>query len=219
MIATLYRFSSVVVGEAHNPTILNPNFLEAEGIVPKSWGWKVKETMTTPPLAVVKYENGVAITVEQNKLQVTDLNVEGGLEKSKVGEIASAYVTILRHVRYTAVGNNFQSVIKLDSPYTYLKNLFLKDGPWNNVGTDLNAVGIRLVYPLTSGRFTLSIDSGEANLSSDDHRQPVVLSNANFNRDCSSHPAFDQVSEFLQKAKNDCDMCQSLLNDIFEEAE
>lgn len=177
----LFRFSAVVAGEVHNQTILNPDFLGVEGIVPKSWDWKVADTMTTPPLAMVRYENGVTITVEEAKLQVTDSNVEDGPEKSKVGEIASAYVKTLRHVRYTAVGNNFQTLIPMESPEGFLKVLFLKEGPWNNSERTLDAVGIRLIYPLNPGKLTLSIDSGEARLPNEAGKQSVILSNANFN--------------------------------------
>ena len=119
MTGKLFQFSGVVVGQAHNPTILNPDFLAAEGIVPKSWNWSVSETITTPPLSMVRYMNGVTITVEPNKLQVTDPNVENGPGDSKVTEIASEYVRVLPHVRYTASGNNFQSLIHRDSPEEY----------------------------------------------------------------------------------------------------
>ena len=128
MTARLFQFSGVVVGQAHNPTILNPDFLAAEGIVPKSWNWSVSETITTPPLAIVRYSNGTTITVEPHKLQVTDPNAENGPHNSKVIEIASAYVRVLPHVRYTASGNNFQSLIQRDAPEEYLKSRFLKVG-------------------------------------------------------------------------------------------
>jgi hypothetical protein len=210
----LFQFSGVVVGQAHNPTILNPDFLAAEGIVPKSWDWKIADTMTTPPFAMVRYENGVTVTVEQSKLQVSDPNVEDGPEKSKVGEIASAYVKTLRHVRYTSVGNNFQSLIQIESPESFLKRRFLKKGPWNGSERTLEAVGIRLIYPLNPGKLTVSIDSGEARLPDDANKQQVILANANFNRVCADHPAFEEVSAFLQKAAQDWAMYQALLSEI-----
>jgi hypothetical protein len=144
----LVQFSSVVVGQTHNPTILNPDFLAVQGIVPKSWGWgDPAETVTTPPLGLVRYNNGVNITVEQNKLQVTDPNVEDGPEQSKAIDIATSYVTILPHVRYTAVGNNFQSVLPLPNAGEHMKHRFLKDGPWNTLPLNLDALGIRSVIP------------------------------------------------------------------------
>ncbi len=215
----LFQFSGVVVGQAHNPTILNPDFLMVEGIVPKSWNWIVVDTITTPALAMVRYANDVTITVEKTKLQVTDPNVEDGPDKSKVGEIASAYVKTLRHVHYTAVGNNFQTLIEMDSPESFLKQLFLKDGPWNNSKRMLDAVGIRLIYPLRPGKLSLSIDSGQAKLPNDANKQPVILSNANFNRECSQHPSFEEVSQFLQQAMDDWLNYQSLLNDILQKSE
>jgi hypothetical protein len=213
MRARLFQFSGVVVGQAHNPTILNPDFLAAEGIVPKSWHWSVSETITTPPLALVRYSNGVAITVEPHKLQVTDPNVENGPRHSKVTEIASAYVRVLPHVRYTATGNNFQSLIQREAPEAYLKGRFLKDGPWSHA---LDAVGIRLIYPLDAGRLTLAIDTGAATLPDKADQQTVIIANANFSRNCGDHPAHERVVEFLAKAMEDWSHYEKLLADIVE---
>ena len=213
---TLIQFSSVVISEAHNPTILNPNFLETEGIVPRAWGWEVADTITTPPFSMVRYTNGVSITVEQNKLQVTDSHMEVGPRASKVTEIASAYAKVLRHVHYTAVGNNFQSVIQVNSPETYLKSRFLKQGPWDDSSRILDALGVRLFYSLDSGRFTLSIDSGKAKLPDNDAEQKVIIANANFDRSCSSQPSFEQVNEHLRNAVDDWETQQGTLSDILK---
>jgi len=213
MTARLFQFSGVVVGQAHNPTILNPDFLAAEGIVPKSWNWSVSETITTPPLAMVRYSNGTTITVEPHKLQVTDPNVENGPRNSKVMEIASAYVRVLPHVRYTAAGNNFQSLIQRDAPGEYLKSRFLKNGPWS---PSLEAVGIRLVYPLDAGHLTLAIDTGAAQLPDTADQQTVIIANANFSRNCGDHPAHEQIVAFLAKAMEDWSRYEKLLVDILE---
>ena len=213
MTARLFLFSGVIAGEAHNPTILNPDFLAAEGIVPKSWNWSATETITTPPLAFVRYSNGVTITVEPNKLQVTDSNVEHGLHNSKVTDIASAYVQVLPHVRYTALGTNFQSIIQRDTPEEYLKERFLKDGPWSS---SLDAVGIRLIYPLDAGRLTLAIDTGTVQLPNQADQQTIIIVNANFNRNCGDHPAYKQVVEFLAKALEDWSRYEKLLVDVLE---
>src|SRR2546428_392286 len=107
----LIQFSVVVVGEAHNPTILNPDFLAIREIVPKEWGWEVlSPAITTPPFAIVRYTNRVSITVEHGKLQVADLGVGDDPTGSKAAEIARRYVNTLPHVRYTAVGINFHSI-------------------------------------------------------------------------------------------------------------
>jgi len=213
----LVQFSGVVVGDAHNPTILNPDFLASQRIVPKSWGWEVAETITTPPLSMVRYENGVSVTVEQSKIQVTDTNVEDGLERSKVTEIAAAYVEILPHVRYTAVGNNFQSLIPKPNPGNYLKERFFKKGEWTNSPSDLDSVGVKLSYPLVpTGRLVLTIDAAEATLPDNDDHQEVIVCNANFSRKCDEHPASDEAVEHLKLAMVDWNTYKQALNSLFE---
>lgn len=217
MKSQLVQFSVVVVGDAHNPTILNPDFLASQRIVPKSWGWEVAETITTPPLAMVRYENGVNVTVEQNKIQVSGSNVEDEQDRSKITEIAAAYVEILPHVRYTAVGNNFQGLISKPNPGDYLKERFLKTGEWTKSPSDLDAVGMRLSYPLVPvGRLVLAIDAAEAKLPANDDRQEVVVCNANFSRECGDHPASDKAVEHLNLAVRDWSTYEQAINSLFE---
>ena len=213
----LVQFSVVVVGDAHNPTILNPDFLASRRIVPKSWGWEVAETITTPPLAMVRYENGVNVTVEQNKIQIADPNVEDGPERSKITEIAAAYVEILPHVRYTAVGNNFQGLIPQPNPGDYLKERFFKEGEWTKSPSDLDAVGLKLSYPLVpAGRLVLAIDAAEATLPNKDDHEEVVVCNANFSRDCGDHPASDKAVEHLNLVMRDWNTYKQALKSLFE---
>lgn len=213
----LVQFSVVVVADAHNPTILNPDFLASQRIVPKSWGWEVAEAITTPPLAMVRYENGVNVTVEQNKIQISDPNVGDGPEQSKITEIAAAYVEILPHVRYTAVGNNFQSLIPRSNPGDYLKDRFLKEGEWTKSPSDLDAVGVQLSYPLVPvGRLALTINAAEATLPGEDDHQEVVVCNANFSRECGERPAADEAVEHLTLAMRDWDTYKQALGSLFE---
>ena len=210
----LIQFSTVVVGKAHNPSLLNPDFLAVNEIVPPGWGWDVAETITTPPFAVVRYTNGIAVTVEFGKLQVTDVNVGDDPTTSKAAEIATNYVHALPHVRYTAAGINVQSIVVVDSPETYLKERFVKAGPWNTEKRRLSAVGLRLVYALgDEGRVTLSLDAGEAQSPDDKAKKKVLIANANFHRDCKEHPAHEQVARHLTNVANDWSMYRELLTE------
>ena len=65
----LLQFSIVVRGESHNPTVLNPDFLAIQGIIPHAWGWKVQQkVITTPMVAMVEYANGVSLQVQPETL-------------------------------------------------------------------------------------------------------------------------------------------------------
>ncbi len=199
----LAHFSLVVVGESHNPTILNPDFLVHEGIVPKPWKWNVEETITTPPLALVRYTNSVHITVEQRKFQITDSKCESGPGKSRISEIAVGYVRILPHVKYTAVGCNFHALLPVANPGRYLRERFLKPGPWNSYAAGLGTVGIKLSYEIDETlRMTLTIDAGEAQTSEGESPQEVVIIGVNFNRECKC-PSVEDAVECLQQVPRD----------------
>jgi hypothetical protein len=217
---TLFNFTTVILGEFHNPTILNPDFLSGQNIVPKGWGWEVAETITTPPLALVRYENGVSIRVEQHKLQLGDPNVEKGPGESKLAEIAAGYVTTLPHVRYTAVGTNFHGFIEMSDPAGYLTQHFLKDGSWNNEQHPLHAVGFRLVYMLEGGcRSTLSIDFGEVKPEAAEEKKPAILVTGNFHRECAEQPGPSDVEKHLKQVFNDWDTFQTLVRDTVQAGE
>lgn len=217
MDAHLIQFSVVVVGKTHNPSILNPDFLRENKIVPKEWGWEVSETVTTPPFAIVRYANGCSVTVEQQKLQVTDLSVDTDPTSSRAGAIAAAYVQTLPHVRYTSGGINFQSIVETDEPEAYLRERFIKDGPWKEYALPLTAAGIRMVYPLKdAGRITLSLDAGEAQRGDAEKKAKVIIANANFHRDCGQDLPASEVATLLASVEQDwetyCDLLCAALN-------
>lgn len=209
----LIQFSTVVVGQMHNPSILNPDFLATNAIVQPAWAWEVSETITTPPFATVRYSSGIAVTVEFNKLQVTDVN-SSDPTASKAAEIAAAYVKTLPHVRYAAIGMNFQSILELASPEGFLRDRFIKPGPWHGPKHQLSAAGIRLVYTLPdAGRVTLSLDAGEAQRSDEPSKKKVLVANANFHRDCDEHPAHPQVAKYFSNVAEAWSTYRTLLSD------
>lgn len=212
----LIQFSIVVLGKVHNPTILNPDFLAIRQIVPKEWEWQVsKGSITTPPFSLVRYEQGVSIAAELDKLTVADGRSKDPGE-SKVPIIAKQYVAILPHVRYTAVGTNFQSAIHLDTPGPFLKERFLKPGDWDVPRRPLEALGLRLVYPLPGGRLMLSLDIGEvqAEDGGEDQRD-VLLASANFHRDCATYPAADhEVPRHIDLWLDDWASFKVLIRDV-----
>lgn len=116
----------VVLSEGNNPRLLNPDFLERNRIV--SAEWKAQDVVVTPPFAQVVYENGVHFVVEINKFQV-QVSKPAALEwKKDLPDMTTAYLQLLPHVTYRAVGINFVFITHVfsGSPITKL----LQDGPW-----------------------------------------------------------------------------------------
>jgi hypothetical protein len=221
MDAYFIQFSIVVSGETHNPTILNPDFLAIRNIVPEEWEWSTADqVVTTPALSVVSYTNGLSITVEPNKLQIIDpeVRVSDGPLSSKAAEIARRYVSTLPHVRYTAVGINFFSAVEVPKPDTYLKDRFLKEGDWDRPPHPLDAVGLRLAYPLPNGRLYLSLDTGQVERTGGEQekRHIAVLANTNFHRECTEYPADKQIANYLTEIDHDWTTYTGLLRDVLK---
>ena len=214
----LLQFSIVVLATDHNPTILNPDFLRLQKIVPADWEWELASPpITTPPFATVQYESGVSISVESNKLQVADNKVTEPTA-SKIVAMVKRYVEVMPHVRYTAVGINFRSVIELDDADAYLKDQFLKKGPWDNEENPMKSVGLRFVYDVASGRLVLSVDSGLVKEVAGDQAQQklVIFAHANFHCDLDTTELStgEQVPNYLDEAKSDWGRFSKLLSDI-----
>ena len=124
----LHSVSVVVTAESHNPSILTPYFLEANGVVPS--GWEVVETITTVPVSMVNYNNGIHWTVDQSRLTVTE-NCESSFKDNYlVYDLVKAYLNNLPHVPYRSLGLNCVVSSKQIDPERWITQRFLKSGPW-----------------------------------------------------------------------------------------
>ncbi len=200
------EFSIVVVASDCNPTILNPDFLAKNRIVPDDWGWKVSgPPITTPPFAMVSYDSGVSVSVEPNKFQVVDKLTDRTPDASRIPEVAHRYVEVLPHVRYTAVGHNFKGFAKQVDAEAFLKQRFLKSGVWDSDKHPLEGVSLKFAYPLQGGRLNLSLDGAIIEDRSGDEPRELhgVLVQANYHRNCKDYPSHGQVIEHLRHTRDD----------------
>ena len=153
------KASVLVAAREHNPTILHPAFLTAQGIVPAEWEL-AKDPVCTPAFAAVSYRNRVTLVVEGSRFQVSEAGLRGLPEQSPVAGLASAYLSKLPHVRYTEVEIRFQAFVPHDDPATFLIGRFLKGGPWNASPQKLDAMGLRLEYSVDRALLDLFLDPG-----------------------------------------------------------
>jgi hypothetical protein len=209
------EFSLVALASEHNPTILNPDFLQRNQIIrDEEWGWLViGEPLTTPAVSTVQYDSQVSFTVEPLKAQVTDKS-GGDIETNHACEIMSKYVQVVPHVPYSALGVNFTSITFVDDIDAFLFDRFLKEGAWNNDENRLLEAGFRFVYELDGGRIVYSVDKGKK----PDVERPFILSRANFHRDLdlSVMPTFEQVHRILGNVQNDIERFNELQTAILQ---
>ena len=114
----------VVLAQFHNPSILNPDFLRINKIVDEKWG--VDETITTPPFSQTRFANGITFTVDNERFNITQ-KIDGDYPKSlPIYNMATGYIKILEHVKYTAMGLNWDIVVPMKSPYSWMIGHFIK---------------------------------------------------------------------------------------------
>ena len=193
----ILNVSVVVAAEAHNPTILHPEFLRGRNIVPEGWE-SSEELICTAALSVVKAKDeSIVFTVQPTKFQIVD-NIPGtNPASSRAPGIAAKYIGALPHVRYTAVGMNCGGFLELSTPEERLIERFLKPGdPWQRQFPP-QAMGLRLVFTLPEGRLTLSIDAGTLQKRGEELRHGCLV-----NANCHVDLPKESVEKALEKAGN-----------------
>lgn len=171
----------VVVGRNHNPTILNPDFLVFNDVVPRDWEL-AKPPMCTDLIAQVVYRNGLTIVSQFDKIIFSEPFRADGSGPVDTPEVAARYLRTVPHVDYQAVGvnpNGHVAFEAIEAAEAYVKEHFLLNGPWASFGDGLRRAGIKLSYEVGDRTLNLTIEAGslgEANA-------PVVLFGGNFHHD------------------------------------
>lgn len=153
---SLHSVSVVVTAQFHNPSILNPDFLASREIVPADW--KVAETLTTPPVSVVKYENGVEWSVDQSRLTVAEQSGPGFGGSYRVHPLVIAYLRKLPHVPYRSLGLNCQVSKSQANPQRWLIERF--GAKW--LSDEPAVLGMTPKFALDAGDAVCRIGIGDA---------------------------------------------------------
>ncbi|MCI0559947.1 MAG: hypothetical protein MN733_15760, partial [Nitrososphaera sp.] len=143
---------------------------------------------------------------------------DGTPHTSKIAHIARKYIEVLPHVRYTAVGHNFRGFVDYANAEVFLKERFLKTGPWDSEKRSLEGFGLKFAYLLETGRISLSLDSAAiVDRSIDSTKESKgVLVHANYHRDCQNYPTNEQVIQHLGHVMEDCNHFREAVAEILE---
>lgn len=182
MVIQVHECSVVVLASLHNPTILHPEFLKSQEIVPDDWQPKTKETVCSLPFSRTAYTNGIVIVAEPNKLRVIDTEPPSKVASSMAPGVAERYVRTLPHVKHTAVGINFEAFLERPNPTAMVVDRFIKDGPWLDEPLKLAGCGLRLQYALDIARVNISIDPAERHDAGGEGKDGLLLK-SNYHND------------------------------------
>ena len=175
----LHNVSVVVTAKYHNPSVLNPGFLELNRIVPKEWD--VDEAVTTPPLSIVTYKQGIVWNLDQTTLTVTE-NCDPDQSEFHVHRQVSEYVKTLPHVPYQGLGLNCVLSLATDNPAKWLTQRYLKPGPWRKGKYASLAMVPKFVFPVRNAICNLTMSPGLVH-PEENMNQAAVVASSNLHHD------------------------------------
>lgn len=157
------ELSVVVVANSHNPSLLNPDFLRFNDIVPRDWQLE-GDPICAGPLAQVTFAAGVNVLAQPDRVVFSESLI--GKESTQLGTIARKFVETLPHVDYTQLGINpkifgsSKNFAELTSPF--LSSQLKAGGEWTKVDATLKTVSLKFSYDVGEDWIlNLGLDEGE----------------------------------------------------------
>ena len=173
----LLEFSVVVVAQANNPTILNPDFLRHNGIVGTQWHLSEDHRPATTSLfSEVAFEDGLAVKAYPNKIIFEQSASALSPDDIECADMAKCYLKTVPHVPYIAFGINLEAVV-LNSPLSQLSNVLRSNGSWMTFESIVPRFELRAIYEMAGKRLALDLHEGR------NERGPFMLCQANIHRD------------------------------------
>lgn len=197
------EISIVVVAANHNPTILNPDFLLFNSIVPEDWEL-AEHPLCTIPLAQVVYKNGFKIISQLEKVIFSESLQDKRLEESNVSSIAKKYAEKLPHVNYTAVGINPTGHIVFNTReelQAYILRTFFTPSPWKQFKGGPREASCKFSYQLDTTKFNLTIEERALNVF-EDQSLPVLAISANFHHEITASNPNDNLQMLVEILDN-----------------
>ena len=119
----LTSVSVVVTANHHNPSILTPDFLTAQGIVPPDW--EVLESMTTRDLSVIQYNERPQWMLNQGGLRIVEPCDGEFQDRYELHDLAIKFIDKVRLVPYRSLGLNCQVWTPLEDSGRWISERFL----------------------------------------------------------------------------------------------
>lgn len=200
MAHSLVEVSSVVVANAHNPSILSPDWLRANVLAGDSESWKLAEPpFTTQLLSRIRYLNGLLVVLEATRLSLSFELGEQEVDRPEqtLVNFAQAYVSTLKHIPYAAAGSNFKAFVPCENAHGALVRKFGSAGAWRS---GLATLSVKLNHRLDEQCVRL-VDIAGTQL---EERDGISLS-ANYHRKTTDCPStLDALGKLHEDLDNFC---------------
>jgi hypothetical protein len=202
----LHWVNVVILAKSHNPSILNPDFLRINDIIPTDW--EAKEVLTTPAFATVKYPTNVVFLLDQGRLEVRKETEASFQDNYDIHNFAAKYVKVLPHVSYTSVGLNWHISMEMDGPEKFITTRFIKPDTYKESGAELLHSSVKLTFQVENAVCNVDISPGKAKVPGREY-YPAIIISINFHFVGPISP--DQIVAIIKKWKKREDYLKKLI--------
>ena len=208
------EFAIAITAQSHNPTILNPDFLKNNEIVPADWELDQDiPQFTSFPVSQVAFKNGISIKAQLDRIIFSQIVLDNEKANFSIPDIALRYVKKLPYVSYTAIGINPSATVKLSSTSlaeNFIVDNYIMDGPWKLFGGIKPIVSTTFIYSLSDVKIRLFMDVESLNKGSEEI--PLILFSSNFHRDLLTKEPVKMIENIIGKWEIDLDTFNTLMH-------
>ena len=209
-------FSVVVLAQANNPTIINPDFLHYNGIVDRD-RQVGGQAITTPAFSQVAFQGGLIVTADSDRVAFEQSGTSLEMTDIVCVDAARAYIKTVPHVPYRAVGLNPKAyVVRGNSMRGGVSEGLISKGAWMTFKATTPKFAMKATYELHDKRMTLDISEGRVTEAGSETSAMVYQSN--IHRDIAETNQQMRISSLLSildSWKNDLsDFCELIDNSL-----
>jgi hypothetical protein len=211
----LNELAIVIAAKSHNPTILNPDFLKRNRIVPDDWELNSPDKQFSSVTASqVVYNNGISIQAQYEKVLFSE-NITGKeYSDFQIPNVAREYVKNLPHVSYTAVGINPKGYVQVPSnedAENFVMNKLIQSGPWKLISEVQPIVSATFIYRLENCNIGISIMNDQIQIQKEND-VPIIAFTSNFHRDLEITEGQKGLDSILKNWTDDLETFKSIVN-------
>ena len=213
------ELSIVLLAENHNPTILNPDFLKYNEIVP--FDWELAESpVCVDSIAQVFYKNDIRIIAQFDRLNFTENISSKLLEDIDVPNVSSKYIEVLPHVNYRAIGINPRGHVVVQNQHEadiFVLNKLVSKGPWTKFKNTIPKATVQFNYPLDFGFLILKVEDTILSLPNEE-KVPAIVFSGNFHRDVSggnTNEIIEKLKKIIKSWSSDVELFKELIEESF----
>jgi hypothetical protein len=211
----------VITASDLNPTLLMPEFLERNEIIPPDW-----ELAQSPQFgsysAKIEFINNVIISTDLDTITFSESLRQEENFVAKIPTIVRKYVEILPRLDYQLLEINPSSLFTFpaesDTSFRhYIPSMLLASGSWKNSSIKPLRASLGLAYVLKQGEFYLKIDDVKLR-ESEESFQSGVLFSGNFAYEITGDGDLDkveQIYQLLELWQEDLRVYRDLVNNQF----